>query len=238
VWFHREMERRILEKRSANARDLGGLPAGGSLTKRGGYIQSFHLDDLDDDGWRGLLEAGLRTVVDLRGLDEVPPLVLPAGPRAPDGSTGDRGDPAFTRLWARLMDSPVYYDDSLARFPTTIASVFTAFAEAPPGGILFHCGEGRDRSGLIAAMLLKLVGVRDRIIAEDYESAVRALDVSDGSALDPAETLPAAGVLDAWIADTSAELAAFLEGLDVEGFLTRNGLTPKQIAAVRGRLVD
>ena len=43
-----------------------------------------------------------------------------------------------------------------------------AIVAAPPGGILIHCSAGKDRTGLVTALLLGLVGVPDEIIAADY----------------------------------------------------------------------
>ena len=44
----------------------------------------------------------------------------------------------------------------------------SAIADAPPGGILFHCYAGKDRTGIIAAALLSLAGVDGDDITADY----------------------------------------------------------------------
>ena len=46
--------------------------------------------------------------------------------------------------------------------------VFNLIANTEEGGILFHCSVGKDRTGMIAALLLNLVGVSDELIIEDY----------------------------------------------------------------------
>lgn len=43
-----------------------------------------------------------------------------------------------------------------------------AIALAPQGAVLFHCHAGKDRTGMIAALLLALAGVPNSTIAEDY----------------------------------------------------------------------
>ena len=47
--------------------------------------------------------------------------------------------------------------------------MLTAIADARPGGVLFHCMGGRDRTGMITMLVLALVGVAPEDIAADYE---------------------------------------------------------------------
>jgi protein-tyrosine phosphatase len=49
-----------------------------------------------------------------------------------------------------------------------IAAILRSIAEAPAGGILFHCFAGKDRTGVIAALLLTVAGVDRDSIIEDY----------------------------------------------------------------------
>jgi len=60
-----------------NARDLGGLPAGTATTQRGRVYRTPRLDGLDARGWDELVDAGVRTIVDLRNPHEISPLTLP-----------------------------------------------------------------------------------------------------------------------------------------------------------------
>ena len=62
-----------------NARDLGGLPAGTTVTRPGRIFRTPRLDGLDEQGWSELVDAGVRTIVDLRNPHEIEPLPLPAG---------------------------------------------------------------------------------------------------------------------------------------------------------------
>ncbi|MGF7473864.1 tyrosine-protein phosphatase, partial [Salmonella enterica subsp. enterica serovar Minnesota] len=48
------------------------------------------------------------------------------------------------------------------------AAVLGAVAEAPDGPVAVHCAVGRDRTGLVVAMMLSLAGVSDDVITEDY----------------------------------------------------------------------
>jgi protein tyrosine/serine phosphatase len=153
-----------------NARDLGGLPTiDGRVTRRGVVFRSEALDRLSEDGWRALREHGVRTVIDLRD----------------DGERRDPGEGVDTihipmdridedpRFWADWMNgpqfgTPLYYGPFLDRFPDRIEEVLDAIEQAPPGGVVFHCAGGRDRTGLVAIAVLAAVGVTPEAIAADY----------------------------------------------------------------------
>ncbi|MGA9857098.1 MAG: tyrosine-protein phosphatase [Solirubrobacteraceae bacterium] len=65
--------------------------------------------------------------------------------------------------------TPMYYGPHLERFPQRSAAVVSAIARARPGGVVFHCVGGRDRTGQIAMILLSLLGASPQTIAADYE---------------------------------------------------------------------
>jgi protein-tyrosine phosphatase len=56
-------------------------------------------------------------------------------------------------------------------------AILTAIAQAPAGGAVVHCVSGKDRTGLVVALLLALLGVPDAVIAEDY--ALSGLNLQD-----------------------------------------------------------
>jgi protein-tyrosine phosphatase len=242
-----------------NARDLGGLPTvGGPVTRFGAMIRSGDLRFVTPDGWQAAHAAGFRTIIDLRNDDEVcpdapaatltsgtsaarpaPPLDLPAGLERVQVPLDDIEDVCF---WRRLNDeglngTPLYYRPFLAAKPGRCAAVLAAIARARPGGVIFHCAAGRDRTGLIAMLLLALAGVRPSAIADDYALSAGqlgplfvALDVPDSSTqieavLRRRGTTARAAVLDA------------LNGLDVAARLRAAGLPDADITALRARLL-
>ena len=77
-------------------------------------------------------------------------------------------DTEFWKHWHERPEfgTPIYYRPFLDHFPERTAAVFTAIAHAEPGGIAVHCGIGRDRTGLIAIMLLTLAGSPEDITAD------------------------------------------------------------------------
>jgi protein tyrosine/serine phosphatase len=159
-----------------NARDLGGLPTvDGGVTRRGALIRSEAVDRLTPAGWRALREHGVRTIIDLREDDER---------SAPDDGAARRDgvytihipldriadDPEFWKDWMHgpQFGTPLYYAPFLERFPERIEQVLDAIERARPGGVLFHCVGGRDRTGLVAVAALGAVGVAPEAIADDY----------------------------------------------------------------------
>ena len=155
-------------------RDLGGLPtADGGATRFGALIRADCLGKLTESGRRALYDYGVRTVIDLRGpleLAEDPP-IFPGGRSGEPGFVNtplDHQDPTAAPLWAAIRTRADVYRLFLDFYPHALAGVLRAIAAAPPGGIVFHCLGGTDRTGLVAAAVLRLAGVPDAAIAADY----------------------------------------------------------------------
>ncbi|UOX92999.1 tyrosine-protein phosphatase [Amycolatopsis sp. FBCC-B4732] len=242
-----------------NTRDLGGLPTGsGGTTSRGAFFRAADLRFVTEAGWARAREAGVRTVIDLRNADEIRPTgssltaqagsaqfaASPAGPATPTGvdrlevPLDDIGDVEF---WQhvnreRLNGTPLYYPGFLRRKAERCAAVVKAIAHAGPGGVLFHCGGGRDRTGLIALLLLALAGVEPRAIAADYALSAEALKALY-AAMGTADQEP---VIQRVLADrgttTEEAVMATLDGFDAERYLLDAGVTGGELRRVRGRL--
>ncbi|PKW19723.1 tyrosine-protein phosphatase [Saccharopolyspora spinosa] len=155
-----------------NARDLGGLCVGAERRTRWGAVaRSEDPAALTAAGWSALQRHGIRTIIDLTGDDEREP---DAAPRPPELTTvrlplDDYSDTEFWEQWGGgISYTPLYYQPFLDRFPQRVAEVCRAIARAEPGGVLVHCGGGRDRTGLIVLVLLVLVGADPADIASDY----------------------------------------------------------------------
>jgi protein tyrosine/serine phosphatase len=183
------MSDRVLDwEGCANVRDLGGLTtADGGSTRRGAVVRSDNARRLTDAGWEALVEHGVRTVVDLRWPEEIaedPPGELPIEVvNIPLFGNLDRD--YFRDLDARiaaLADTDRVretYLEFLERYRENFAAAIAAVADAREGGVLIHCAAGKDRTGLISALLLRLAGVPEAEIAEDYaESEVNLAELT------------------------------------------------------------
>lgn len=156
-------------------RDLGGIrTADGRTIRRGALIRARSLDDLED--WTALHALGVRTLIDLRNADERAAAPSPPGITALHLPLDGDHDRAFWDEWAATwrFGTPVYYAPHVARFPERSRAVIEAIAHARPGGVLFHCMGGRDRTGMIAMLALTLVGATPEAVADDYELGIGA----------------------------------------------------------------
>ena len=164
-----------------NVRDLGGLRAGSGRTRDGVLLRSDALDQLSAaDVERLVGDVGLAHVVDLRSATER----IERG-RGPLGATPVRytevevigPDDLARRAEARAAafaagDPPAQviadgYVELLDLGASAFAAAFGAIAA--PGGTpaLVHCAIGKDRTGVLTALLLDAAGVaRDEIVAD------------------------------------------------------------------------
>jgi hypothetical protein len=160
-----------------NVRDLGGLPAAGGAQTRSGRIYRGELLPalMEEDVEILIREIGLRTVVDLRSRSEV---------RHEAGRWLEH-DVAWVNCPFRL--------GRLAAVPgagTDYLAAYLGFLEAGPRAVvlavetlmtpeghpaLFHCAAGKDRTGVLSALLLDVLGVPHEVIAEDYAYTALAL---------------------------------------------------------------
>jgi hypothetical protein len=152
--------------------------------------------------------------------------------------TEDPTDPQFLELCGALLDHPLSYADNIRLYPRKFAEVFRAIAGAE-GAVLVHCAAGRDRTGMVMAMLLSVVGVTPEAIAEDYVDAAMRFNV--GLGVEPGlteEKAHSAAAMEERMASRRSALLAWLESLDVESYLRAGGLTSGEIDSLHAGLVQ
>ncbi|MFD8483542.1 tyrosine-protein phosphatase [Kitasatospora sp. NPDC059673] len=218
-----------------NVRDLGGLPTrDGRRTRTGAIVRADNLDRLTAEGQNALLGYGVRTVIDLRDPVEYRPL-LPT-PATLDLVRVPLDALAGPGWWARfgaLDGTPLSFRPYLDHCRDAVAQLVTAVAHAQGGGIVVHCGAGRDRTGLAALVLLALAGVEPAAIAEDY--------LLSAANLRPLWTILDRPDEEAGIARVLADAGTTAEGA-LHAVLTEfdaaQWLPAAEVAAVRTRLLD
>ncbi len=159
-----------------NFRDLGGLATGdGRTTRRGVLFRAGAFADLTaSDAARLHDEFGLRFVFDLRGSEEsavegrgalgaypVVHINLPLLDFSYVLETDVPAESADDALMPRYLAS-------LDRDPNMVAAVALAAQALTQGPAVLHCAFGKDRTGQVIALLLRLVGVTEDAIIGDY----------------------------------------------------------------------
>jgi protein-tyrosine phosphatase len=167
-------ERHIRLQGAFNVRDLGGYAlAGGGTTRWRSVLRADGLQGLTDADVATLVGMGLVTVIDLRSNVE---LTRDPSVFASHAAVDYRHVPLFDSLAPvdQLFASSAgfglaaRYADAADICGPALGTVARTVAEAGEGIVLFNCTAGKDRTGIVAAMLLSLAGVADDEIVADY----------------------------------------------------------------------
>jgi protein-tyrosine phosphatase len=236
-----------------NVRDLGGLRAGnGSVIRRGALVRADNVRTLTASGWDALVAYGIRRVVDLRLQNE---LDTDTAGEAPVevvhvSVLGDFDGDTLAFYDAKLdeaTDAASYlawsYVDFLERYHRNFALAVEAVADASEGGVVVHCMGGKDRTGLIAALVLRDAGVSIPEIAADYARSEVNLEPRHASWLAAASDEAAAHRLRMLLPTPAAAMAEVLETVEtrhgtVAGYLRAGGVSAEALERLRGRLLE
>jgi protein-tyrosine phosphatase len=233
-----------------NVRDLGGLPtADGRTVRRGLVYRADGVDRLDGSDLEVARALGLRTVIDLRTTMEVerrgtfPVDRLPvAWHHLPvlDGMWSELDLVATEGAVAFLRDR---YLEMLDEGSASIARTVELVADEGP--VLFHCAAGKDRTGVVAAVVLGLLGVTPEVIADDYHVSASAMAAFvDWITLEFPEALDAMTSQPPEYLEAPADaMLAFLAEVDhrhgsMEGLARSLGVTDAVIERLRRTLLD
>jgi protein-tyrosine phosphatase len=227
-----------------NFRDLGGHATPDGRVRSGLVYRSDSLAHVEATDVVHLVEErGIRTVVDLRRELEVElsPLdaLASAGLRVVHVSLIDPAVPPLqtTDIEGTLAERYVSILDSSGEQFVTVLGMIADPASHP---LVFQCAAGKDRTGLVAAMVLGLLGVDDDTITSDYAATAAVIDVllARLHARAPGREPPGPRIM-------SAEAATMQAALDwmrsmhgsVEGYTRAHGLTSTQIDTLRAALL-
>jgi len=236
-----------------NARDLGGLPVtDGGQIRPGALIRSDILSRLTPAGKQALIDYGVKTVIDLRMPDQIA-----EEPSAFAVGQPQSGEPIYLILPVENPNSPHFatvdnassraenYCLMLEHFQPQFAAILRAVADAPEGGVLLHCHAGKDRTGVVIALLLGLAGVSDAAIAADYAASEERLwplfrrmeadaenDPVKLAAIQRQKPIALPETMQAVLDHLSARYGG------VKNYLLAIGVTAEEMAYIRRRLVQ
>ena len=245
-------DRRIGFQGATNFRDLGGYRTRSNGRIRWGQI--FRADALHALSKQDLVlyeRLGLHSVFDLRGEQErderpnqVDSMLVTIVGRAPGTTPAPPPGGMSTADGERFLGD--LYVGLLQHASEPIGRIFRALAAAEALPAVFHCHAGKDRTGIVAALLLEALDVDRDTILDDYELTSRyrqrihqteSYERLLASGLAPEA---AAGVLTTprWAMQSALETLDEIHG-GIEGWLMGPaGLDQEEVVALRQRLVD
>ncbi|MCU1488821.1 MAG: protein tyrosine/serine phosphatase, partial [Acidimicrobiaceae bacterium] len=210
-------------------------------------LRSDALHEVDDDGRQLLADYGLRTSVDLRepaereqSPDRLHPEVrLVSIPLFSYGRSSEEGpvDPnGFSSL------------DEVYRYVVTecgpaVVAALQALAEAESLPAVVHCAGGKDRTGIVIALLLASLGVPDEIIAADYtatrfflteEARQAAIARAIAAGQDGARLAALSGCPEQLILDVLGMVRSYGS---VDAYFANHGLKDTELEELRHRLL-
>jgi protein-tyrosine phosphatase len=162
-----------------NFRDLGGYVLGnGQTTEWGRLFRADGLYRLNDSDLNVVDGLGIRTVVDLRTSKEIAERGTFPVAKYPvafhhlsilDATWVETGVPDFPETDQGGIDFLIWaYRDMLAKGADRFAQAIATLAVPGSGPAVFHCAAGKDRTGILAALILGGLGVDHEVIAEDF----------------------------------------------------------------------
>ncbi|WP_283136620.1 tyrosine-protein phosphatase [Rhizohabitans arisaemae] len=168
------MTRHIVFSRLHNFRDLGGYHTHDGRSVRWGWLyRSDSLGKLHGEDWERFLALGVGTVIDLRY-----PWEIERAGRVPESDGLDYHNLSVEHRPYR--QEALGADVELGRFlagkyaevaadgVAELRRALEVIASAGDAPVVFHCASGKDRTGLLAALILSLLGVSEDDVVADF----------------------------------------------------------------------
>ncbi|MBZ0296676.1 MAG: tyrosine-protein phosphatase [Anaerolineae bacterium] len=175
-----KLSERVLKiEGGSNIRDIGGYSAsGGKVTRWKTIVRSAGMDQITAAGQHGLLDYGVRHIIDLRDVAETmnTPNVFAKSTAVYYCNCPVIGMEDVNKAIEDVPTMVEMYTIILERCRGQIKNVLETIAQHLPNGpVVIHCWAGKDRTGIITALLLGLVGVPAETIAQDYAMSYELL---------------------------------------------------------------
>jgi protein-tyrosine phosphatase len=241
------LERHIALEGALNFRDLGGYSTGdGRRTRWRVLFRADGLSELTGPDLTVMREIGIRTVVDLRSGEEVEesrfdvrahPVTFhhfPFVETLPDAEEFARTPGFFPAKYVQMVEEAA----------PQIVGALTALADPDALPAVFHCAAGKDRTGVLSALVLSLLGVPEEAVVADYALSGTAMArLRDKVAAKYPESLALIADADVvFSADPANMVALFAHVHDRYGsvarYLAAAGVPDEVIARLRASLLE
>jgi protein-tyrosine phosphatase len=225
-----------------NFRDIGGYAGHDGRTVR--WRRVFRSDSVHRISPAELPALGVRTVIDLRRPGEV----------ARDGRVADYPGLDYRHIHPEhpewVMDGAAAgldrfiadrYRELVELGTAGIGGALKVIADPSAAPLVVHCVAGKDRTGVVCALTLSLLGVSDDDVAADYALSTAASERFSAwlrESQPRTEPLPAP-----MLASPAAAMHLFLDELrerhgSIEGYAKHAGLTASDLSALRSHLLE
>jgi hypothetical protein len=208
----RPQARRVYLDVGRNLRTLGGLPARGGWVREDTFYRSSRLGHIGGKDVERLNALRLSTLIDLR-------FWLERFYQGPDTHAVMKHIPH--RVWLPMMATPFHGDQFYAHIliwkkdRNSIRKFFEILAKPESYPLLVHCGVGKDRTAVMVAVTLDLLGTPRNVIMDDF--------LASGKEMKPVWLQAAFDLIDA-------------RG-GIEAFVRGYGISEGQIVAIRQNLI-
>ena len=177
-----------------NARDLGGIRIGGKTVRKGLLLRTGHLNEISDESVRHLSEdLHLKKIFDFRTMQEAafqPDREIPGArhillPTLDIEAEKRSGEAVPQETFLNLPDhivklsfTPLFQQKARQLYPSLVLSEFSQLQyatflnlilETEDGAVLWHCSQGKDRTGIGAALILGALGADTETIVADFD---------------------------------------------------------------------
>ena len=235
-----------------NVRDLGGLPtAAGGETTYGTVVRADSLSRLTETGWSEALEYGVARVVDLRFSEErARDTGEPAPVEVVHVSLFGERDPVKNRKWEESTRSADDLTDTFAAlyvstiddYSEQVVRAVNAIAEGNGGCVAIHCFAGKDRTGIVTALLLSVAGVQPEVIVRDFSASDEGVLRLCAGWLASAESDAERAYRTRLLTAPAAAMATMLDHLAMawggaDSYLLAHGVEPDTVERLQARLV-
>ena len=234
-----------------NFRDIGGYPTKeGKKIKKGIYFRTGRQDRMSEKDLAELKDLKISTQIDLRKPEEI--LDQGKGPLENMGADyinipiiPDGGSDQLSRLVGDTGISGKRYLGYLEFGPESWLKIFEILANKDSLPLVLHCTAGKDRTGVLTAFLLSVLGVDRDLIEADYKltnlDTERQADFIENSGGFPEGVDREAMILAAGVPEDAMKV--FLDGVEsrwgsVLGYLEEIGITKNQMNAIRDNFLE